>query len=76
MGQKLQNKVAVVTGAGTGIGQAIAIGFAQEGATVVIDYVGAASAAEETVGKLAAGSGEQPGGSNGRGLRPAGHRGE
>jgi len=54
MGQKLQNKVAVVTGAGTGIGQAIAIGFAQEGATVVIDYVGAASAAEETVGKLAA----------------------
>jgi glucose 1-dehydrogenase len=36
----LQNKVALVTGAATGIGQAIAIRFAREGARVVIDYVG------------------------------------
>jgi glucose 1-dehydrogenase len=37
---RLQNKVALVTGAATGIGQAIAIRFAQEGAAVVVDYVG------------------------------------
>jgi glucose 1-dehydrogenase len=37
---RLQNKVALVTGAATGIGQAIATRFAQEGASVVIDYVG------------------------------------
>ena len=33
---RLQNKVAFITGAGTGIGAATAIRFAQEGATVVI----------------------------------------
>ncbi|MGC9031724.1 MAG: SDR family NAD(P)-dependent oxidoreductase, partial [Minisyncoccia bacterium] len=33
---KLQNKVAIVTGAGSGIGQATAILFAKEGAKVVV----------------------------------------
>jgi glucose 1-dehydrogenase len=37
---KLQNKVAIVTGAATGIGKAIATTMAAEGASVVIDYVG------------------------------------
>lgn len=37
---QLQGKVAIVTGAATGIGKAIAIRFAREGAAVVIDYVG------------------------------------
>ncbi|HEX4022880.1 MAG TPA: SDR family oxidoreductase [Acidobacteriaceae bacterium] len=37
---KLKDKVAVVTGAATGIGKAIGIGMALEGASVVIDYVG------------------------------------
>lgn len=51
---RLQGKTAVVTGAGTGIGQAIAVGFAQEGANVVVDYVGNATVAEETMGKISA----------------------
>lgn len=33
---QLENKVAIVTGAAKGIGRAIALGYAQEGATVVI----------------------------------------
>ena len=37
---KLQNKVAIITGAATGIGKAIATTMAAEGASVVIDYVG------------------------------------
>ena len=39
---RLNGKVAIVTGAATGIGQAIAIRFAREGAAVVVDYVGKA----------------------------------
>jgi len=49
---RLQGKTAVVTGAGTGIGQAIAIAFAQEGAAVVVDYVGDASTANDTISKI------------------------
>ena len=51
---KLQGKVAIVTGAGTGIGQAIAVAFAREGAAVVVDFVGEASVAAETMGKIEA----------------------
>ena len=51
---KLQGKVAVVTGAGTGIGQAIAVAFAENGASVVVDYVGKASVSEETIQKIRA----------------------
>ena len=46
---RLQNKVAIVTGAATGIGQAIAIRFAQEGASVVVDYVGAPDTPNQTL---------------------------
>jgi glucose 1-dehydrogenase len=45
---RLRGKVAIVTGAATGIGQAIAIRFAQEGASVVVDFVGKPDAPNET----------------------------
>jgi len=48
MDGKLNGKVAVITGAGSGMGRAASILFAQEGAKVVaVDYVG--ETAEETV---------------------------
>jgi 3-oxoacyl-[acyl-carrier protein] reductase len=42
----LQNHIAVITGAGSGIGRAIAIGFAREGAQVVLLDLNEAAAAE------------------------------
>jgi len=45
---RLQNKVAIVTGSATGIGQAIAIRFAKEGAAVVVDYVGGPDTPNQT----------------------------
>ena len=42
----LQNQIAVITGAGSGIGRAIAIGYAREGARVVALDVNAESAKE------------------------------
>jgi glucose 1-dehydrogenase len=47
--QRLKGKVAIVTGAATGIGQAIAVRFAREGASVVIDYVGKPDSPSATV---------------------------
>ena len=49
---KLQDKVAIVTGAATGIGSAIAMGMAAEGAAVVVDYVGPDDLAKAVVGKI------------------------
>ena len=47
---KLQDKVAVITGADSGIGRAVAIAYAREGADVVISYLSEDSDAEETAG--------------------------
>jgi NAD(P)-dependent dehydrogenase (short-subunit alcohol dehydrogenase family) len=44
----LQNHIAVVTGAGSGIGRAIALGYAREGAGVVLLDANEAAAAEAT----------------------------
>ena len=44
---RLKNKIALVTGAGKGIGRGIAIGFAREGAHVVINYHTDQNGAEE-----------------------------
>ena len=45
---KLQGKNVLITGASSGIGQAIAIRFAREGANVAINYRSGAEQAEET----------------------------
>lgn len=45
---KLQGKVAMITGGDSGIGRAVAIAFAKEGATVVINYLNEHEDAEET----------------------------
>ena len=44
----LKEKVAIVTGAGTGIGQGIAKRLGCEGAKVIVDYIGTPDGAEET----------------------------
>ena len=45
-------KTALVTGAGRGIGKAIAIALAKEGMNVVVNYNGSADKAEETAKKI------------------------
>ena len=40
MGNRLEGKVAVVTGAGRGVGRGIALGLAEEGASVVVNDLG------------------------------------
>ena len=56
MGTLLEGHIAVVTGAGSGIGRAIAKGYAAEGAKVVAADVNAAGA-EETAAAIAAAGG-------------------
>lgn len=55
--QKLQGKVAIVTGASRGIGKAIALHLASEGATVVVNYARSSTAADEVVAEIAAAGG-------------------
>ncbi|MDY6784212.1 MAG: 3-oxoacyl-[acyl-carrier-protein] reductase [Cyanobacteriota bacterium] len=50
--QNLKEKVAVVTGASRGIGRAIALALASEGATVVANYARSSTAAEEVVAEI------------------------
>ena len=45
----LEDKIAVVTGAGRGIGRGIALALAREGATVIVNYNGSADRAAEVV---------------------------
>ena len=49
---RLANKVAVVTGGDTGIGKAISLEMAREGADVMIDYVGDAAPANALIEEI------------------------
>ncbi|MGD0489321.1 MAG: 3-oxoacyl-ACP reductase family protein [Syntrophorhabdales bacterium] len=51
---KLEGKNAVVTGGGRGVGRALCIAFAKEGANVVVNYAGNEKAAKEVVGMVEA----------------------
>jgi hypothetical protein len=46
---KLEGKAAVITGGDSGIGRAVALAFAREGADVLISYLDEHSDAQETV---------------------------
>jgi glucose 1-dehydrogenase len=54
MAGRLEGKVAVVTGSGSGIGKAIAIRLASEGANIVVNYITHPEEAQDTVAKVAA----------------------
>ncbi|MEO8737272.1 MAG: glucose 1-dehydrogenase [Edaphobacter sp.] len=58
MSGRLAGKVAVISGSGSGIGQAIAIRFASEGATVVVNYLDKPEGANETKAKAEAAGGK------------------
>jgi NAD(P)-dependent dehydrogenase (short-subunit alcohol dehydrogenase family) len=57
MGQRLENKVALVTGAGSGIGKASALAFAREGAKVVVADI-VVDAGEQTANAIMESGGE------------------
>jgi len=57
-GDRLDGKVAVVTGASRGIGRAIALRFAEEGARVVVNYEAKAAEAAAVVGEIQKGGGD------------------
>jgi len=53
MAQELEGKVAIVTGGNSGIGKAVVLALAEQGASVVIDYVSNQQATEDLERKIA-----------------------
>ena len=51
---KLENKVALVTGSSRGVGKAVALGYAEEGAKVVVNYTSNQKAADQVVEEIQA----------------------
>ncbi len=58
MPSRLAGKVAIVTGSGSGIGQAIAIRLASEGASIVVDYRNHIDQAQQTKSQAEAAGGK------------------
>ena len=55
---RLRGKVALVTGGSRGMGRAVCLGLAREGARVVVNYLQRAEAAQEVVARIRGGGGE------------------
>lgn len=55
---QLSDRVAIVTGASRGIGRAVALALAAEGAKVVVNYASSSGAADEVVAQITAAGGE------------------
>ncbi len=51
---RLRDKIAVVTGASRGVGRAIALAYAREGANVVVNYASNEAAADQVVREIEA----------------------
>ena len=49
---KLAGKAAVVTGGGRGVGRAVALAYAREGADVIVNYVSNDATAREVVAEV------------------------
>jgi 3-oxoacyl-[acyl-carrier protein] reductase len=55
--QRCKGQVALITGASRGIGRAIALSLAAEGANVVVNYASSSAAAEQVVAEITQGGG-------------------